>query len=78
MIEEYKRAVLTQDLPDYGLQAGDVSVVVHIFKDGRAYEMEFFTLDGETLEVVTVDADQVRPLHAGKRVIAAQHLPIAP
>ena len=45
-----------------GCRAGDVGVVVHIYKDGEAYEVEFFTLDGETLDVVTVEAKQVRPV----------------
>jgi hypothetical protein len=31
-------------------------------RDGEAYEIEFFTVDGNTLDVVTVEADQVRPV----------------
>ena len=62
MINEHERAVLTVDLPEYGLLAGDVGVIVHIYKDGAAYEVEFFTLEGETLDVVTVEAPQVRPI----------------
>ncbi len=64
MIREHERAILTADLPEFGLQAGDVGVVVHIYRDGQAYEVEFFTLDGETLDVVTVEAGQVRPVSA--------------
>ena len=63
MIEEHKRAILTVDLPDYSLKAGDVGVVVHVYRSGEAYEMEFFTLDGQTLDVVTVEADQVRAVN---------------
>jgi hypothetical protein len=62
MIKEHDRAVLIVDLPDYGLRAGDVGVVVHIYNDGAAYEIEFFALDGHTLDVATVEADQVRPI----------------
>jgi hypothetical protein len=66
MIREHERAILTVDLPEFGLQAGDVGVVVHVYRDGQAYEIEFFTLDGdgETLDVVTVEAEQVRPVSA--------------
>lgn len=62
MIKEHERAVLLRDLPAQGLKAGDVGTVVHIYRDGAAYEIEFFTLDGHTLDVVTVDAQQVRPV----------------
>ncbi|MBI5670661.1 MAG: DUF4926 domain-containing protein [Chloroflexi bacterium] len=62
MIPEHKRAVLTVDLPEYDLRAGDVGTVVHVYHDGLAYEIEFFTLEGETLDVVTVEAHQVRPV----------------
>ena len=62
MIREHKHAILTTDLPEQGFKAGDVGTVVHIYGDGAAYEMEFFALDGRTLDVVTVEADQVRPV----------------
>jgi len=62
MIREHERAVLTRDLPEEGLQAGDVGTVVHVYCDGAAYEIEFFALDGRTLDVVTVEADMVRPI----------------
>ena len=62
MIQEHERAILTVDLPEHGLKAGDVGTVVHIYRDGAAYEVEFFTLDGHTLDVVTLEADQARPV----------------
>lgn len=39
---------------------GDVGTVVHIYPNGAAYELEFFALDGRTLDVITVEAEQVR------------------
>ena len=60
MIKEHNRVVLTVSLPANGLVAGDVGTVVHVYGDGKAYEVEFFTLDGHTAEVVTVEASQVR------------------
>lgn len=62
MIPEHERAVLLVDQPAHNLKAGDVGVVVHSYADGAAYEIEFFALDGRTLDVVTVEATQVRPV----------------
>lgn len=62
MIQEHERAILTRDIPEQGLKAGDVGTVVHVYHDGTAYEIEFFALDGRTLDVVTVEVGQVRPV----------------
>jgi hypothetical protein len=62
MIQEHKRGILTVDLPEYQLKTGDVGTVVHVYTESRAYEMEFFTVDGQTLDVITVTAEQVRPV----------------
>lgn len=62
MLKEHDRAVLTRDLTEEGLQAGDVGVVVHVHKNRKAFELEFFALDGTTLAVATVDAAGVRPV----------------
>jgi len=62
MIKEHDRVVLTVPLPSEGLEAGDVGTVVHIHKDGQAYEVEFLTLDGNTAAVATVEASQLRPV----------------
>ena len=61
-IKEHERVVLTVNLPAEKLEAGDVGTVVHIYRDGLAYEVEFFTLDGQTAAVATVEASQVRPI----------------
>ncbi len=66
MIKEHDRVVLTVDFAAAQLKAGDVGVVVHIYRDGAAYEVEFFTLDGQTLDVITVEAGQVRPVDAAE------------
>jgi hypothetical protein len=52
-INEHDCVVLTADLPADGLEAGDVGTVVHIHRDGEAYEVEFMTLAGNTLAVAT-------------------------
>jgi len=67
MIKEHDRIVLKVAIPAEGLEAGDVGTVVHIYRDGLAYEVEFTSLDGDTVAVVTVEASQARPV--GKREI---------
>lgn len=62
MITEHERIILSTPIPDEGLETGDVGTVVHVYKDGLAYEVEFMTLDGNTAAVVTVEASQVRPV----------------
>jgi hypothetical protein len=62
MIAEHERVVLTTNVPAEGLESGDVGTVVHVYKDGLAYEVEFTTLDGKTAAVVTLEATQVRPV----------------
>jgi Domain of unknown function (DUF4926) len=62
MIKEHERAVLKVDVPAEGLKAGDVGTVVHIYGDGKAYEVEFVTLEGRTAAVVTLEAAQIRPV----------------
>jgi hypothetical protein len=61
MIAELDRVILTEDLPEYGLQAGDIGTIVLIHGEGEGYEVEFTTLAGETLAVTSVFAAQVRP-----------------
>ena len=64
MINEHENAVLTVDLPSIGLMAGDVGVVVHVYEGGKAYEVEFIALDGNTVAVETLDDEKVRPIRA--------------
>jgi hypothetical protein len=62
MIEELNRVVLTTDLPDHGLQRGDVGTVVLVHRGGKGYEVEFTTLAGDTLAVASLHAEHVRPV----------------
>jgi hypothetical protein len=67
MIRELDTVVLTEDIPDHGLQRGDLGTVVLVHPAG-GYEVEFMTLDGETLAVVSLFPSQVRSV--GRREIA--------
>jgi len=58
MIKEHDRVVLRKEIPDQGLKTGDVGTVVHVYKKGEAFEVEFVTLDGETVAIATLVASQ--------------------
>ncbi len=68
MIRELEDVILESDFPEHGLQRGDIGTVVLVHQEGKGYEVEFTTLDGETVAVVTLLVSQVRPAH--KREIA--------
>lgn len=61
MIKEHEQVVLTRDLPEHGLVAGDIAVVVAAHQGGAGYTLEFMTVQGDTVAIVTVDAVDVRP-----------------
>ena len=62
MLEEQDRVVLTDDVAEPGLEAGDVGTIVHVHRGREAFEVEFLTLDGHTAALATVASSQVRPV----------------
>ena len=60
MIKELDTVILTRDVPHQKLRKGDLGTVVLVHANGAAYEIEFVTLDGGTLALVTLPADAVR------------------
>lgn len=62
MIKEHDRVALSADLTGEKLASGDVGTVVHVYRDGKAFEVEFVALDGETVAVITLERAQVRPI----------------
>ena len=59
MIKELDIVVLTRDLHGHGLKRGDLGTVVMVYGDGKAFEVEFVSSDGETIALETLKADQV-------------------
>lgn len=53
-IAEHEFVVLIRDVTESGLKRGDVGVVVHIYGDRKAYEVEFAQC------VLTLRPDDVR------------------
>jgi hypothetical protein len=74
MVKELDTVVLARDIAEQKLRAGDLGTVVHVHRDGAAYEVEFVTLGGATLCLVTLPADAVRVAHrdeiAHARIVA--------
>ncbi|MEH1871284.1 DUF4926 domain-containing protein [Nostoc sp.] len=62
MIQELDKVILTSDLPEHSLEQGDIGTVVLVHQGDKGYEVEFVTLDGETVAIVSLHSIQVRPI----------------
>ena len=60
----FPRVVLLEDLPEHGLRAGDIGVIVEHYpaREGtpEGYELEVFSAAGQTIAVVSVPVSAVR------------------
>lgn len=68
MLAEHDQVVLTRDLPEHGLVAGDIGAVLAVHLQGTGFTLEFTTLQGDTLAIVTVRASDI--WEAGKHEVA--------
>ena len=66
MIAEHSLVVLDSDPQHDELRRGDVGTVVHVYKGGKGYEVEFVDGGGHTVALVTVSAGDVRPIQSGE------------
>ena len=77
MMDELDRFVLTEDLPEHGLHAGDLGTIVMVHTPGgdytgpSGYTAEFTYLTGETRAVGDLGPNQVRPAQKGEVARAA-------
>ena len=60
MIKELDTVVLDVDLPEYHLEKGDIGTVVLVHQNNKGYEVEFITLEGEALVVISLFPSQIR------------------
>jgi hypothetical protein len=72
----YSDVILTRDVPESGLRAGDIGTVVerHAVPAVReeGYSVEFFDMTGNTVAVVTLPASAVRlPTPADRPTVRA-------
>jgi hypothetical protein len=65
-MKEFELVALTRDVDDTHLKKGDVGTIVDIHSDGKAFEVEFVLQTGYTADLVSVEADGVRPIEKGE------------
>jgi Domain of unknown function (DUF4926) len=61
-MQELERVALTQAIPEHNLEVGDIGMIVHIYGEHKGYEVEFVTLSGELVALVSVYPEQIRQL----------------
>ena len=62
MLRELDLIVITRDVPERGIVAGDIGTVVHLYSDREAVEVEFVDGKGSTVAVETIGVLDVRPI----------------
>ncbi len=53
--------VLTKDHKESGLQRGDLGAIVEVYEPG-GFEVEFLTASGKTEALITLTAEDLRPV----------------
>jgi len=66
MIRELDSVVLTRDVVEHGLKEGDIGAVVHCYREGSDFEVEFVTADGKTIAVLTLGSSDIRTAQQGE------------
>ena len=59
-MKELDMVVLEHDIKKHGLQRGDIGAIVHRYKNGLAFEVEFVTGEGKTVAVLTLKPEDIR------------------
>ena len=62
-IKELDIVALISDLPKYNLGRGQVGTVVEKLAGGRAFEVEFSNMEGESYISLGLEADKLMVLH---------------
>jgi len=75
MIREHDTVVLVTAVPAEGLLPGDVGTVVHVYRDGQAYEIEFITLEGKTARFYSERALEAESCNSSPQNSAGKRLP---
>ena len=69
MIEEHDCVVLTQNIPEAGLEAGDIGTVIRIHDGGAGYDVELMTLAAPWLAA---------PAASGRSLVVPPLFPLFP
>ncbi|OGE38108.1 DUF4926 domain-containing protein [Candidatus Daviesbacteria bacterium RIFCSPLOWO2_01_FULL_39_12] len=59
---ELETVILTHDIKEHDLRAGDMGAVVNVYDGGKAAEVEFVTATGKTVALVTLTSSDVRDI----------------
>lgn len=62
MFDEFKSVILTHDIDQYSLKKDERGVVVFVYGNGAAYEVEFMDPSGRTIAVLTLTPKDIRPV----------------
>ncbi|MGH2812865.1 MAG: DUF4926 domain-containing protein [Actinomycetota bacterium] len=62
MFRELETVVLTRDIGEHGLAAGDIGAIVHVYPGSAAFEVEFVTAAGRPVAVLTLTPADLRPM----------------
>ena len=75
MIHESDTIVLSHDIDEYGLKEGDVGAVVHSYENdaAAAFEVEFVTSRGETIALLTLTREDIRPMQGREILHVREH-----
>ena len=76
MFKELDCVILTTDIDEEDLKAGDAGTIVHMYPGGDAFIVEFLTLDGDTIALIDVLPSQARPV-TSKDITHARNLEAA-
>ena len=75
MFNELDTVVLADNMPEAGLERGDIGTIVHVYTSAAAYEVEFVTGKGETIALLTLAAEKLRPMREREILHARTLLP---
>jgi hypothetical protein len=65
--------VFKRDIQEYGLKEGDIGAVVSCYQDSAAFEVEFMTAQGDTVALLTLTPEAIRPV-MGKEILHVRGL----
>lgn len=77
-MSEFDLVVLTEDLANSRLKAGDVGTVLTVYGEDKAFEVEFATLTGESVAVETLLPHQIREIRSSEMMAVRDMTPQEP
>ena len=75
-VKEHDLVVLQHDIPEAKLTRGDIGTIVGIYADQLAFEVEFMTAEGKTIDVLTLELQDIRPF-SGHEILHTREMETA-